>query len=251
MYLVPRDTIIRPRALLVEDDPDIQHLLRRVLARRGYIVTWADDGDLGLQLARMFVFDVIISDVMMPKVSGIEMVAGIRAHEAAHDRPRVPIIAMTASEEPSIRERCDRAGVTILVRKPLHVAQLEKILSLEVIRRPCVLVVADRADTRADIVTKVGASRDTQILEAHSAYRALEQISTQRVDMVVACADWVRREGAGLASTIRRLDPYAAKPLIAVTRSAEEARGHEARFAEDFVVKPLEELDAHLARACA
>ena len=82
------------RILLVEDEPDISLVTATVLEEAGYHVTVASDGCEGLEIALQEQPELVISDFMMPCLSGVEMIERLR--EAGYDRP---IILTTAIAE--------------------------------------------------------------------------------------------------------------------------------------------------------
>jgi two-component system phosphate regulon response regulator PhoB len=101
--------------LLVEDDPDIRHLVSYKLTRSGLDVVEAADGRTALDLARRDPPDLIILDVRMPGMSGLEVCRELRAGPRT---ARLPIIMLTASAHPQDREQAFAAGATDYVVKP-------------------------------------------------------------------------------------------------------------------------------------
>ncbi len=94
------------RVLIIEDQPDIQIVLTRILKGAGYAVTAAADGDVGLELARREHFDAIVLDLMMPKMLGYEVIQHLRATPATADLPIVVLSAKTyASDQRKARDR--------------------------------------------------------------------------------------------------------------------------------------------------
>jgi two-component system sensor histidine kinase/response regulator len=94
--------------LLVEDNPANQKLAAYTLRERGHTVDVAGDGRQALCMAEEGCHDVILMDVQMPGMDGLEATQAIRAREDG--RRRVPIIAMTAHAMKGDRERCLAAG---------------------------------------------------------------------------------------------------------------------------------------------
>ena len=111
------------RVLFVEDNPVNQTVGRLLLQKYGCLVTVAEHGQAGLQCARNGVFDVILTDVQMPLLDGLDMTRAIRADEAGTGR-HVPIIGVTAHALLSDRERCLAAGMDAYVSKPIRAAEL-------------------------------------------------------------------------------------------------------------------------------
>jgi CheY-like chemotaxis protein/signal transduction histidine kinase len=106
------------RILLAEDNAVNQHLVRKLLEKRGHTVSVAGDGREALALFDGQAFDVVLMDVQMPEMDGFEATAAIRAKEGDAGR-RVPIIAVTAHAMKGDEERCLRAGMDGYVAKPV------------------------------------------------------------------------------------------------------------------------------------
>ena len=81
------------KLLIVEDEARMADLLRKGLTEEGHIATCASNGSEGLELAKTYDFDVIILDVMMPRLSGYEMAKRLRA-----EKIRTPILMLTARD---------------------------------------------------------------------------------------------------------------------------------------------------------
>lgn len=84
-------------ALLVEDDPDQQLVLKLLLERIGFRVNAAASGKEALRLASDELPSVVVCDLRMPEMDGIETVRLFREHEARQSQSRVPVILLTAS----------------------------------------------------------------------------------------------------------------------------------------------------------
>lgn len=86
------------KAVVVEDDPDLQFLYRLKLEREGFKVATAQDGQAGLDLVEKFKPDVILLDLMMPIMGGAEMLAVMRAHPWGSN-PRVIVLTNISRDE--------------------------------------------------------------------------------------------------------------------------------------------------------
>jgi DNA-binding response OmpR family regulator len=113
--------VAEPRAhvLVVEDDPAMARALRDGFEYEGYAVRVAKDGEEGLRLARDAAVDLIVLDVMLPRMSGLEICRQLR--EARDD---VPIILLTARAEESDKVEGLRLGADDYVTKPFGFDEL-------------------------------------------------------------------------------------------------------------------------------
>lgn len=121
--------------LLVEDNPVNQELARRLLERLAHRVTVANNGAEALEQFDNGHFDVILMDMQMPVMGGLEATETIRSREMrrswviSEDARPVYIIAMTANVLESDRQRCRDAGMNDYLAKPLRPAELEAALA--------------------------------------------------------------------------------------------------------------------------
>jgi len=120
-----------PLNILAADDvPQNLELLTLLLGKQGHSITGASDGAIAVQLAAEGRFDVILMDVQMPGMDGLEATRRIRAQEAQLGRPHVPIIAMTASVLERDREATNAAGMEGFAPKPVDMHVLGRELAL-------------------------------------------------------------------------------------------------------------------------
>lgn len=105
--------------LLVEDNLVNQKVCSQLLLKQGYQVVVASDGEEALRLLRDREFDVILMDVHMPRLGGLETTRRIRAAEQKSGR-HIPIIALTASAMVEDREQCLAAGMDAYLTKPIQ-----------------------------------------------------------------------------------------------------------------------------------
>ena len=106
------------RVLIAEDNPVNQELATHLLERRGHDVTVVDNGKKALKAMESRRFDVVLLDLQMPELGGLEATRKIRETEKPGGK-RIPIIAMTAHAMRGDREKCIEAGMDGYVSKPL------------------------------------------------------------------------------------------------------------------------------------
>jgi len=111
------------KILLVEDDAAIVTTLRRVLADDGYEVAVEVTGDAGLGRAKADVFDVVVTDLKLPGLNGLELVRELHAA-----RPRLPILMMTAHGTTETAIEATQAGAYDYLLKPFEMPELLKLV---------------------------------------------------------------------------------------------------------------------------
>jgi two-component system, sensor histidine kinase and response regulator len=117
----------RLRILLAEDNQVNQQLAVRVLEKLGHQVEVANNGEEAMAAFGRAGFDLILMDVQMPKMDGLETTGAIRAKEAVQGG-HIPIIAVTAHAMKGDREKCIAAGMDDYITKPLRFADLAELL---------------------------------------------------------------------------------------------------------------------------
>ena len=121
-------TTVPLRILVAEDNPVNQKLIERLLQRDGHEVTLAENGRVCCDLFAQGQYDVVLMDMQMPEMSGIEATEAIRRSETDAGR-RVPIVALTANTTPEDRDSCLHAGMDEVLSKPVSVPKLRSMLS--------------------------------------------------------------------------------------------------------------------------
>ncbi|PIR18270.1 MAG: two-component system response regulator [Elusimicrobia bacterium CG11_big_fil_rev_8_21_14_0_20_64_6] len=114
-----------PRILSIEDDVDLQQVFAYVLTKKGWTVTYAYDGKDGLQKALELKPDLILLDMMLPGLNGIEVIKALKENEATRE---TPVLVMTAypGDEQFLKASVLAMGAVEYLAKPVHVDTLVK-----------------------------------------------------------------------------------------------------------------------------
>ena len=112
--------------LVAEDKRTNQIVIAKILDRAGHRVTIVDNGEAALDILEMQEFDLVLMDVNMPVMNGIEATKLYRF--ASLDRPRVPIVALTADATEEVALRCEEAGMDACITKPIEPNRLLEII---------------------------------------------------------------------------------------------------------------------------
>jgi PAS domain S-box-containing protein len=116
------------RILVAEDTPVNQKFILRLLDRWGHSAVLVEDGRKAVTEATNGVFDLVLMDVQMPEMDGLEAAAAIRRYEGEQGR-HTPMIAMTAHAVKGDRERCLAAGMDDYLSKPIDAEMLKQIVA--------------------------------------------------------------------------------------------------------------------------
>ena len=117
------------RILLAEDNPINALLTRELLRRRGHDVKEVASGESAIAAMAEERFDLVLTDIHMPGLDGIEATRRIRADEIATGRPRTPIVALTADVLETGKRACQEAGMDGFLAKPVDPAELDSMLA--------------------------------------------------------------------------------------------------------------------------
>ena len=112
--------------LTVDDSPSIRQMIKVVLAPAGHNVTEAGDGAQGLAKAKSTKFDLVITDLNMPIMNGLELIRALRALPAMVG---LPIVFLTTESSDTVKQEAKKAGATGWITKPFKQEQLLAVVS--------------------------------------------------------------------------------------------------------------------------
>jgi DNA-binding response OmpR family regulator len=122
-----------PTILLIEDEPSLGLIVKDSLESRGFTVQLAADGEAGLQLFRQQCPDIVVADVMMPKLDGFALARLIRQENAA-----VPILFLTARSQPADVVQGFELGGNDYLKKPFSMDELIVRIKAQLSRQPAI-----------------------------------------------------------------------------------------------------------------
>ena len=110
----------KPMILIVEDDEKSRRLMRDVLEHQGYDVMETDQGEIGIELIRKLQPSLVLMDIHLPGISGLEAIREIRADSSI---AATPVVAVTASVMGNARDKIREAGFDGFEPKPLNLKE--------------------------------------------------------------------------------------------------------------------------------
>jgi nitrogen regulation protein NR(I) len=196
------------KILLVEDDSAIVTTLRRVLVEEGYEVVIEKTGDAGLSRAKTDAFDVVVTDLKLPGLNGLELVREL--HVA---RPRLPILMMTAHGTTETAIEATQSGAYDYLLKPFEMAELLKLVEQA--------VTASRLMSEPVQFGVVGQARDAIIGNSRamqSIYKEIGRIASKPVSALIRGETGTGKEL--IARAIYQHSDRARAPFVAINCAA-------------------------------
>ncbi|MCK6521702.1 response regulator [Myxococcota bacterium] len=229
------------RILVVEDNPDNQAVVTAALEQRGHSVRIANDGIEALEMAPDGGYDLILMDVHMPRLDGVEATRRLRALEEELGLTRTPIAMLTAHATQDFRERCLEAGADEFLTKPIPPSRLIRAVERFVEQGPVVLVVDDDASNRELLGHYLRAEPSLRVLFARHGREALDIAQSTPVHLVLLDMEMPVLDGHDTAIALRGLPGGERVPILAVTGHAgDDARRRSVEAGcTEHLVKPL------------
>lgn len=120
----------KPNILLVEDNPVAARIQKMLMQCLNCDVDVASTGEEAIELFTRIHYDLILMDIGLPGIDGIQACVIIRKYELEKNIMAVPMVAVTANADPRQRLLCEQAGMCDVVTKPLTPAKAKHILSI-------------------------------------------------------------------------------------------------------------------------
>ncbi len=200
------------RVLVVDDDQTTRELMRRLLAKEGFDVITATDGQEGLELARKLEPSVITLDVLMPRMDGWDVLKELKADPALAD---IPVIMVTMLDE---RDRGYSLGAADYMTKPVDRERMKLLLEKHRsgAKEPRVLVVEDDEITRAMMRGILG-DDGWQVYEAENGRVALDIIDEAAPNLILLDLMMPEMDGFEFLEALRSRPDRLMAPVVVIT----------------------------------
>ena len=220
--------------LIVDDEKNMRKTLADILGEEGYQVAAAATGEEAVELCSKQDFDVVLMDVRMPGMGGVEAFRQIRRH-----REGVRVILMSAYDMDRLKEAALDEGAIAFLAKPLDLQKVVQLIGE--VKETAILVVED--DTRtADLLGATLKQQGYRVTVTQSPHDALELVEQIRFDLVFLDVNLPAMNGLELYLAIKKITPTAVAIMITGMEKEFERLAREAvrRNAYTIVRKPLE-----------
>lgn len=192
------------KILLAEDEPINRILTETILRQAGVEVTSVENGRQALNEARKGGYQVILMDVQMPFLDGLEATRKIRAHEKQHGGHQT-IIALTALAMRGDREKCLQAGMDDYLTKPIDKSQLIDIL-IKYLTNTALVVDGDPESQHIIVSSLIEAGWSVTLAETSRS--AAYEASLNHFDLILLDTEMPQINGLEVARIIRKLEEY-------------------------------------------
>lgn len=187
--------------LIVDDEIDLLETLGDIFESKGYNVTMVEDGNKAIELLRKKYFDIILMDLKMPGISGLDSF-----REVKNLHPSAAIIMMTAG---SVREEIKEAmgaGVDAVVDKPFNVKKLVATIE-SILERPLILVVDDRVEDR-ETLRDILVDRNYRAFVAKDGYEAIDIVRKSDFDIILLDIMMPGMDGMEVLEVVKEIKPH-------------------------------------------
>jgi len=202
---------MKQKILVVDDDPSLRHMLVTVLSEEGYKVHSADDGRMAVARVEEQFYDLVLMDVRMVEMGGMEALARIKKMS-----PGIPVVMMTAYASVDTAVNALKAGAFDYLTKPLDIDEL-KILIQRVLRHDQLekenRYLRERLDDRFDFKNIIGKSPAMQRL-----FEAVSQVAPSEATVLITGESGTGKEL--IANAVHQNSPRKNRPMIKVNCAA-------------------------------
>jgi CheY-like chemotaxis protein len=234
--------------LLVDDETVNLDVLSRRLGREGYLVNQAESGRKALDLMQVQKFDLVILDVRMPDLDGIEVLKRIKADVKTRS---TPVIMLSAHTSDKIIRKCLLLGAADYLGKPLIMDLARNRIEINLARREqlppvtgseLTFLLVDDHPLNIDLLERMITKLGYRAITVSNGPEALEKIGKEKIDLVLLDIVMPGMDGLQVLSEIRKNLSAGELPVIMVTAENDNSTMLNAitEGANDYITKPYD-----------
>ncbi|MBI2159363.1 MAG: response regulator [Candidatus Rokubacteria bacterium] len=236
--------VSRKKVLVVDDDAGVRETLSEQLRMQGFDVSEAADGLSAWTEIRQNAPHVVLLDLAMPRLGGLETLKTIRAFDLS-----IVTVVVTGLSDPDLHRRALELGAVAVLEKPVGGTQLAQVLGRPALLPPAparVLVVDDDAEVR-ETLEELLASHGFEVATAPNGDLAMQAIARRAPDVVLLDVVMPGLSGVEILQAIQTIAPRVKVIMVSGGATPEQAMRTLALGAFDFVRKPVD--TAYLLRS--
>jgi signal transduction histidine kinase/DNA-binding response OmpR family regulator len=241
-----------PEVLVIDDDPSVGALLAAVLGPAGYRVEVVDRGRKGIEAARAHPPSLVVVDILLPDISGFEVIDGLAAEDATR---AIPVLVLTASDLTDVeRARLRQTVGAVASKGDVLRAELLAVVDRAVGRGPALpaplpqapappmILVVDDHDLNRELARAILERKGFVVAVAEDGIAAVELARQRRPALIIMDLSMPRQDGYSAARELKAEPLTADVPIVALTALA--MRGDEARAMsagiDAYLTKPID-----------
>jgi len=213
-----------PNILVVDDSSVMRRLLTKQLRDLGARVIQAGDGVNGLDIARKNKFDLIITDVDMPRMDGFGLCENLKK---ASETRGIPVVILSSMDSEKDIEKGFHAGAAAYVSKSDASSQLseiiDKVLQTATFHHERLILVVDDSVTIRNIVKKALEKAGFKVIAADNGQHALELVEAQEPDLILCDIEMPVMNGADLCRRLHQNERFGTIPFIVMSTKNDRA----------------------------
>jgi len=230
------------KILIVDDSPVMLKALSHSLKQQGAVVSQAEDGRAGLEMALENQFDLIITDVDMPVLNGLELCRSLKDDQRTRTTPVIILSSLDAEEDIN---KGFHSGASAYVRKSdasnVLIGTIDKILKKASFQQNKLILLVDDSKTTLKLVQRGLEQAGFQVITALDGKQALKLTEEIRPDLIISDIDMPVMNGVEFCKQVRKNSDLALVPFVIMSANSDRAivRRMLNRGANGYLVKPF------------
>jgi CheY-like chemotaxis protein len=202
------------KILVVEDDTVSAEMIKIRLAKQGYKVLVAKTGEEGIRLAQEEMPDVILMDMLLPGIHGLEATIQLKKNPQTK---RIPIFALTTMNSPDFIKACYQDGICVFLRKPYDFKELllniQRYVSDDKARTKKIMIINDNPDLTS-VMTTTLKKHGYEVISAPEGMIRVDDVHKKRPDLILLDIDMLENWGITVFNILKKSNTTMSIPIV-------------------------------------
>lgn len=202
------------KILVVEDDLVSAEMVKIQLAKQGYKVIVAQNGEDGIRLAQEEMPDLILMDMLLPGIHGLEATIQLKKNPQTK---KIPIFALTSMNSPDFIKACYQDGICVFLRKPYDfkklLANVRRYVSADRATSKKIMIINDNPDLTS-VITITLKKYGFEVLSAPEGMIRVDDVQKKRPDLILLDIDMLENWGITVFKILKKSDATMSIPVV-------------------------------------
>jgi CheY-like chemotaxis protein len=202
------------KILVVEDDTVSAEMIRARLAKQGYKVIVAKTGEDGVRLAKEEMPDLILMDMLLPGMHGLEATIQLKKNPQTK---KIPIFALTFMNSPDFIKACYEDGICVFLRKPYDFKELlknvQRYVSDDRTRSQKIMIINDNPDL-ISVMTTTLKKHGFEVISAPEGMIRVDDVHKKKPDLILLDIDMLEEWGITVFNILKKSDETTSIPIV-------------------------------------